>query len=170
MSVHIRQFVNQDRAELAALLEFIKPLDIKSYLEIGSRRGDSLYAICSATGCYALSIDLPDPGHDDIAADLKETVEHFGVERFIGESRSEEAIALAAARAPFDLVFIDGDHTYDAVRADWLNYGPMGKVVVFHDIEHDDDPRRLWLEIRDGFQYKEFITPGSRMGFGVLIR
>ncbi len=35
-----------------------------------------------------------------------------------------------------DLLFIDADHAYEAVRADWLNWSPFvkkGGVIVFHD-------------------------------------
>jgi predicted O-methyltransferase YrrM len=76
---------------------------------------------------------------------------------------------------PFDLVFIDGDHRYEGVKADWENYGRLGKVVVFHDIvRHPDGARnapqvwRLWQELEGN--KSQFIGPDSLMGLGVVCR
>jgi predicted O-methyltransferase YrrM len=47
--------------------------------------------------------------------------------------------AVAAGWPPsltIDLLFIDADHSYEAVRADWLNWSPFlkkGGIIVFHD-------------------------------------
>jgi predicted O-methyltransferase YrrM len=38
---------------------------------------------------------------------------------------------------PIDLLFIDGDHTYDGVRSDYSMYSPLvrrGGLIAFHDI------------------------------------
>ena len=42
----------------------------------------------------------------------------------------------ASGEPPVDLVFIDGDHGYDVVRADWEGWSPLvadGGVVALHD-------------------------------------
>ena len=42
----------------------------------------------------------------------------------------------ASGEPPVDLVFIDGDHVYDAIRADWEGWSPLvaeGGVVALHD-------------------------------------
>lgn len=71
-----------------------------------------------------------------------------------GDSRDPEIIAQAAELGPYDLVFLDGDHSYEAVSSDFENY--PGAVVALHDIF----PRpgygvsALWDEIKN--------RPGAR--------
>jgi hypothetical protein len=54
-----------------------------------------------------------------------------------------------------DAVFIDGDHEYDSVKADYQNVGRHAKVVAFHDcfdtfVEqlHGGVPK-FWLELKE---------------------
>ena len=36
--------------------------------------------------------------------------------------------------SPFDLCFIDGNHSYEAVKRDYEAFGENAKIAVFHDI------------------------------------
>jgi hypothetical protein len=74
-----------------------------------------------------------------------------------GDSGDGRIVELVRSYGPYDFIFIDGDHSYDAVRKYWLNYGPMvadGGIVVFHDIlPHVRLPSvevwRLWAELKE---------------------
>jgi predicted O-methyltransferase YrrM len=62
-----------------------------------------------------------------------------------GMSATAEAIE-AAARRSYDLLVIDGDHSYAGVKADFENYSPfvrLGGFVIF-----DDYGAREWPDIR----------------------
>jgi predicted O-methyltransferase YrrM len=55
--------------------------------------------------------------------------------RFIRETSLEASRSLAIHR-PADLIFIDADHSYDAVRSDFQAWAPKlapGGVLAFHD-------------------------------------
>ncbi len=55
----------------------------------------------------------------------------------LGRSQDANVVAQAEALGPYGFVLIDADHTYEAVKADWDNYGTMvepGGLVLFHDI------------------------------------
>jgi hypothetical protein len=75
--------------------------------------------------------------------------------------------------APFDFGFIDGDHSYEGVKADWENYGPMCKIVGFHDIAGQvAGCVRFWNELKASVKYRieEFLAPETHMGIGIVYR
>jgi hypothetical protein len=44
------------------------------------------------------------------------------------------------AAAPFDFVFIDGDHSFEGLRGDWAAWAPLAEdIVVLHDVIGDPD-------------------------------
>jgi hypothetical protein len=84
------------------------------------------------------------------------------------------AAQVQAIRPTFDAVFIDADHRYEGVLADWRLYGPLGHLVAFHDIAPSPENRRievprLWNDLKDKAKSLEIVDlehPG--MGIGVL--
>lgn len=155
----------------------------KSILEIGSRFGECLTLMaCQMRKGKIVSVDLPNvfPWGEDSEAALRANVESLGKAGFdahllLGDSTDPDIVASVHDLGPFDLVFIDGDHRYEGVRLDWLNYGCLGKTVVFHDIVPPKPTERqelgvwrLWKEIEG--DKEEFIGDGSKMGLGIVRR
>lgn len=78
-----------------------------------------------------------------------------------------------------DVLFIDGDHSYEGVKRDFKNYSPFvkrGGLIAFHDIV--DHPLELnckvydfWNEIKKKYEYQEFIseTHEKWAGIGIII-
>ena len=85
---------------------------------------------------------------------------------------------------PFDAVFIDANHNLPYVKADWDNYGPMARLVAFHDIAWKRGPDHVyktknrievpqfWSELKFNYSYEEFISgPDAKdNGIGVVWR
>jgi predicted O-methyltransferase YrrM len=75
-----------------------------------------------------------------------------------------------------DLLFIDGDHSFEGVRADSEMYMPLvrsGGLVVFHDIAQSTPKvqvMKLWESIKHDYKHVELVnrTANETMGIGVL--
>lgn len=173
--------VPHDRHELERLLEVVE--GSSSVLEIGSRYGYTLRKMARVMkpGSRIVSVDLPrGPWGANSEKYLQGNMEGlrcngFDTHLFLGNSRDPEIVEKVKALGPFDVVFIDGDHRYDGVKADWLNYGPLGKTVIFHDIVlckqnkgRGIEVYKLWREIEG--KKEEFVAKGSTMGIGIWRR
>lgn len=129
--------------EIDVLLGIVLQAGCRNVLEVGSRYGRMLLKLgeIMPKGSYISSIELPRGQGDrpDSIDSLNSVMEKlradsFDAELFEGNSQDQLSIAWAKSRGPFDLVFIDGDHKYDAAETDWKNYRGMTKIIAFHDI------------------------------------
>jgi hypothetical protein len=124
-------------------------LRASTYLEIGVRRGHSMAAVASQAPHAAIwGLDLwlenytglENPGPEFVREELHR-VGHRGPLRLISGDSRQTLPALLAEQSDlvFDLVTVDGDHSYDGARQDLLNVMPRvrpGGVIVFDDIAH----------------------------------
>ena len=86
----------------------------------------------------------------------------------------------------FDFLFIDGDHEYDGVLEDLIQWYPLvrpGGLIAFHDIVPDQETRtgkkdegsqlwgggvhKLWANIKSHFECNEFVDDWEQGGFGI---
>lgn len=171
----------QDKKELKQMLDIVKGKT--SVLEVGSNFGGTFYRMSEVVAPKSLmvSVDWPvdeTPKSLEPVESLKMNCKRISmmghhVELFIGDSHANDTVQRVEEFAPFDFVFIDGDHSYEGVKADWMNYGPMGKIVGFHDIAGPvEGCVRLWNELKAEGKYRleELITPGSGMGIGIVYK
>lgn len=82
------------------------------------------------------------------------------------------AKSLFALRGSIDLIFIDGDHSYDACRADidaWLPYLRKGGVAAFHDFgsRADGVTRAIFETIKAGRLAEVLGVAGTIIAFRV---
>ena len=178
----------QDAVEFNRFLTFIREQQVRSYLEIGSKNGGSFWRISNALprGSKVVSVDLP---HGDTS--FKETEQHlkacvdelvrrgYKATLVIGDSTDEKIVERVRKMSPFDLIFIDANHTETYVWRDWENYGPMGKLVAFHDIGHIMLPHKptnklpievgkVWKQLRREHEHLEIRNCAASNGIGIL--
>ena len=76
-----------------------------------------------------------------------------------------------------DFLFIDGDHSYDGVKADFERYSKLvdkDGIIAFHDIfpgllESVGGVPRFWNEIKPNFRHQELIKNLQQAGCGIGI-
>lgn len=166
-------------------MKILQEEKVKSYLEIGSKFGGSLWAVAQALppGSTLVSVDLPwgDRSTEPVLTEVCSRIAEMGhiVHLIIGDSTDRTVIADVKNYAPFDACLIDANHTASYVRSDWDNYGPMCRIVAFHDIGWKPRPApsskrpievpEVWNEIKHfGIKYKEIKLCPQDNGFGVL--
>lgn len=178
---------SQHPDELAALVNFARAENVLRYLEIGARHGDTLHAMGMSLpeGSLCVAVDMADgpwgsPTSKDALCAAVESLRMSGRQchAIFGDSASETIVNLVSSFKLFDLILIDGDHRYDSVKRDWMNYRDLGRHIAFHDIigmgQMDRrrgmsvDVPRLWAEIKECGVSREFVSDGSKMGIGVL--
>ena len=178
---------SQRADELLPFIDLLRREGVRSYLEVGARHGDTFDLVARAlpAGSRVVAVDLGGGpwGTPKSVAALRAAVAGLSdhdAHLILGDSTDPSVVAAVAALGPFDAILIDGDHRYDGVLTDWFNYGPMGRLVAFHDIVGEGQTTRdanaypvevprLWAEIRND-RSLEFVGAGSAMGIGVMDR
>lgn len=181
MRVLLHYFNPQSEYELGKMLEHVA--GCTKLLEIGSSFGGTLKRMAAVMpkGSTIVSVDLDcddTPKFLNPMASLKETCRQLSmlgatVHLQIGDSKNKAIIQNVKDYGPYDFAFIDGDHSYEGVKSDWENYGPMAKTVAFHDTASTVlGVAQLWKEIKESGRYRceEYVAPERQFGIGVVFR
>lgn len=157
-------------------------------LEIGVRHGGTSalwHGLCTGT---VVGVDWE--GRDSLGklhtpqkhADLIHSYPRF--RSVIGDSifpSTISAVDTAVCWCPIDFIFLDGDHSYEGVSADFTNYRPLlsaGGCIAFHDIVDTLTTRnagqgvfRFWNEMKARYpdNWKEFCVNGEWGGLGAVV-
>jgi predicted O-methyltransferase YrrM len=128
---------------LYSLTRALKP---EVCVEIGSARGKSTCYVGLALEenqkgrLFAIDPHTLTKWNDQDAVDtyevLRKNLASFGVGHRVEIIREYSHEAAGHWRTPIDLLFIDGDHSYEGVKRDWQLFTPHLRefgVVVFHD-------------------------------------
>lgn len=133
--------------------------DATTIVEIGSFKGRSTCALasgCRGTRKRVFAIDPFDGGpgwrgqETAFFREFSDNVKRCGVSRYVEPIKALSTEAGRTWNRPISLLFIDGSHEYDAVKADFEIFFPHvlpGGIVAFHDVSEDwPGPLRLWRE------------------------
>ena len=150
----------------------------KSFLEIGTNNGWSAavaaaYLARFVPDFHLTTIDIAD--HFRAKDALRERV---SVQFVLGKTSDD------FKGMPFDVCFIDGDHSFPWVERDFNNVGQFAKVCAFHDINdlttdrnEGGGSRKHWNqikgELKDRGTFTELLDHSKNqpvMGIGVYVR
>jgi predicted O-methyltransferase YrrM len=157
INVHERfkELLLKESSDIWEYVTYFSEVAKGNVLEIGTRRGDSTAAFLVGVeqkGGHVYSVDVKDccvyPNHRQWT--------------FIqADSVKQNAFVKAQIPAAFDVLFVDGDHSYNAVFSDLNHYGalvvPGGKIIV-----HDVNPAGITPELKEAGWRAE---PGCRKAF-----
>lgn len=180
----------QDAGELQAFVDLVSAEGVRSYLEVGAKFGGTFRRVAESMpkGSRLVAVDLPGgtrawkESEASLHRHIRELSHHGYDARVIwGDSTDPKVISQVRALAPFDLVLIDANHTLPYVTKDWETYGPMARIVAFHDITWRRAPEwkgiridvpQFWDSIKGGYRHQEIrLCPtGKNNGIGVLWR
>lgn len=177
----------QNPTEWQRFMRFAQKEQVTSYLEIGSKHGGTVWRMANnlPAGSRVVSVDLPhgdgsfkhsQPNLEACIAELKKR--KYDAHLFLGDSTDALIIAQVRNLSPYDLVFIDANHTEPYVWQDWKNYGPMARMVAFHDIawvarDYKKLPievRNVWDQIKQAYEHVEIKLCPRDNGIGILWR
>ena len=115
--------------------------------------------------------DLPADQEWTSLDEFKENIKLMGLEDDVRVMASDSETAIKTWNQPIRLLFIDGDHSYEASKLDFECWSPFviqNGYVVFHDIEVWDGVTRFYNELKRSSE--EFIEVFSLMSLRVMQR
>ena len=155
---------NECGAFLASLIKMSKYMTV---LEIGVFEGETTQHLIKALpkGGQFVGIDI-----NDYRTEVTKAVMSTGgksIDFLLGNSIDE---LNKLPHNHFDLIFVDGDHSYDHVLSEFYLVEKLvsnGGVIVYHDTIHLEGPRRL-VEYAAQYNYKN-VTLNTTEGRGLSI-
>jgi predicted O-methyltransferase YrrM len=178
--------VKQELIEFARIVRDAKP---RRMLEIGTNTGGTFFVLCQNCdeNATVISLDLPGARFGYRAKFYRKAL----IGRMIRPGQDFHAIRMdshlphAVARVrdvlkaeKLDLLFIDGDHTYEGVKKDFEIFSPLVRpdgLIAFHDIvfhpsETGCEVNKFWDEIKSSYRHKEIVSDQNQnwAGIGVV--
>jgi predicted O-methyltransferase YrrM len=187
----------QSRWEFGKLLEEVARVCPKTMLEIGTAKGGSLLAFAQmcAPDAHIVSVDLPrgpfGGGYPLWKVPLYKAFARpeQRLDLVRGDSHSAstfEHVQSLVGGSKLDFMFIDGDHSYEGVKADFETYKSLmrrGGIIAFHDVaaprpdrplmngNYPGDVPRFWADLTRDRPGQTLLAPAGHGCFGIgLIR
>jgi len=167
----------QIQIEIEQLAKEIEKISPSTILEIGTSNGGTLYIWARyIKSCRRIiSIDLPE-GYPHTKIKFLKLFDKAKEFHFVrGNSHSQKTVDIftqVLGQDKIDLLYIDGDHSYDGIKQDFKNYGQFvarGGIIAFHDImpHRNYGVDQFWNEVKHQYSSKEIVASMSQQGYGI---
>ncbi len=132
--------------DLILLKSFAKKFQNCAYLEIGSWRGESLVNICDVTDdCTSLTLSEAEMKALNFSNEFIKVHGIFSnhIKTMKKIEHNSQTFDFTQLNKKFDLIFIDGDHSYEGILNDTQKVFPLRKngksIIVWHDYGFDPE-------------------------------
>lgn len=181
----------QIKNELQKFIELVAKCQPQVVLEIGTAKGGTFFLLTkfSSPSAHLISLDLPGGqfggGYSQWEGYFFKSFALDTQKISIIRADSHESSTLKKLKKILkdkliDVLFIDGDHSYEGVKKDFEMYHPLvktGGIIAFHDIVvHPPDincnVNKFWNEIKHKYESKEFVEnwDQKKCGIGFIIK
>jgi cephalosporin hydroxylase len=169
----------QIRSEITALLQYLRQRPPRTVVEIGTASGGTLLLLASVAAADATLVTVDLPRHFNrqrlhrAVARSRQSVHTIRADSHTPEARASILEALGGRSV--DFLLIDGDHSYEGVKADYEGFAPLvgkGGSICFHDIvpgpeESVGGVPAFWQEVKQGKTTREFVEDWRQGGLGI---
>ena len=146
------------------ICELAKDRSFSNILEIGRSKGHSLGLFKYLfPGSMITSVDIVRHSEADVIVDI------FNNDKSI--TLIDGDITNLKTDSIFDLILIDGDHTYQGCKKDWDNiqqYIEPGSVVLIDDLNHPHGCGKVFYENINHYNHEIIMNEESVEGLGVI--
>ncbi len=172
--------------EIISFLNFLSKLKPKYILEIGTASGGTMFLFTrvASEDATIISIDLPKGnfggGYPEWKIPLFKSFALSQQKINLIRADSHDMTTLKKTKSilkdkRLDLLFIDGDHSYEGVKKDFEMYSPLvkkGGIIAFHDIVPGPERKvggvhKFWTEIKRKYPSSEIVKDWNQKGYGI---
>lgn len=182
-NTHIKSY--QIHTEIKSLISLIQQKQSRTYVEIGTAHGGTHFLIRKLCKSIKLSVAIDTDIRNQFLIDrLTQTESSHYILGFSNHPNTIKKMnSILNGTQTVDVLFIDGDHSYQGVKSDFEHYQSLvrpGGLIVFHDIVEDWKQRfgrntnkytggvpRFFSEIKDTYEHYSFVEDTEQDGFGI---
>lgn len=165
----------QRRDELTQLCKLVPRSDVDTLVEIGTARGGTLYVLTRQFEPSTLiSIDVNNSAKRTAFFDAFTPEDTTFVQASSYDPETVDRVKAFLDGRPVDLLFIDGDHRYDAVTQDYEYYSSLvadGGWICLDDIRQEHRPGidvyEFWAELQERTDTTEILREADQKSCGI---
>jgi cephalosporin hydroxylase len=168
--------IAQDIEEIIQVVQYLNGRKFNSFVEIGSCVGGSAWLYSELLCSKNANVTLIDVDSRRELFFIAEKIRKTGKNVKIISKSSSDVEVTNEIIIPIDLLHIDGDHKYEAVKRDWDKFQPYvikNGIIILHDTnsttlpEIDKGAEKLVKELNGETDYK-ITTFSNTCGISVI--